>query len=140
MSPAFRRRIEFIKAAHKRRWVRIVYVLFAVIGIWDTAGAQFVPKSMGKKWPTIYELVMSMSGLLPWWGWVIGALVIALIVTIEYAVRRTVPLKPADAAASSIISNFTAERRQIAETEIATLKADPNAENRIEEYPKTFVA
>lgn len=98
MSPVFRRRIEFFTAAQKRCWVRIVYVLIAVIGIWDTAGSQLVPKSVGEKWPTIYELVMSMSGMSPWWGWVIGALGFALMVTVEYAVRRTVPSKPVYAA------------------------------------------
>ena len=93
MRSTLQQRIEFFKGAQTRRWVWVVYLFFGLVGLWDTIGAQLVPPTVAEKWPTIYALAMSLSGLFPWWGWVIGALVFALFVTVEYAVRRKGPEK-----------------------------------------------
>lgn len=94
--------------AQTRTWPAVLWALLALVGTWDSVGAQLVPGSVGKKWPRIYDLVATMSGFLPLWGWVIIALALALFVTAELALRQgkqhvklvapSAPVAPATAA------------------------------------------
>lgn len=91
-------RLSILRAAQNRPWVKFVWYLFAIIGLWDTVGSQLVPESWGEKWPRIYELAMSLSGLLPWSGWVIIGLSLALFFTLEFSIRQNLRQQSRDAS------------------------------------------
>lgn len=81
-------RIGFIWRAQTRPLPGTVWAVVAVISLWDLAGAQLVPESVGQKWPRIYDLAATVIGLLPGWGWVIIALALGLFWSIEFGVRQ----------------------------------------------------
>ncbi len=84
-------RIAVIAKIAERRWVRIALGLWAVIAFYDAALSQFMPESVAKKFPKMYELIAVTSGWLPYWGWALLLAGIFVAASIEFALRRTRP-------------------------------------------------
>lgn len=84
-------RLVIIRAVLARPWAKALLYIWAIIAVWDTLVAQLLPPEVSEKAPSVYvvghKVLSVMSGWFPWWGWVIGLLLILLAISIEYGVR-----------------------------------------------------
>ena len=79
----------FLKAALDRSTAKVTLFLFSVVGIWDTALAQLLPKKWADELPTVYDMAIMTGGLLPWYWWVIIGLLILLGFVAEFGLRQS---------------------------------------------------
>lgn len=58
-------------------------LLYPIAQNFDLAVGQLLPDWLAKRLPRIYEVIVFVLGLLPWWGWLLVVLTIGIIVSIE---------------------------------------------------------
>jgi hypothetical protein len=72
-----------------RLWFRIALSVWGAVAFYDTVVSQFVPESLAKRFPKMYELITETGGWLPYWGWLLALATIMAAACFEYAVRKT---------------------------------------------------
>jgi len=77
-----------LKAALNRPLAKFVLWSWALVGVWDTVGAQLLPKELADKLPTIFDVAVMTGDLMSWYWWVIIGLIIAMVFILEYAAQR----------------------------------------------------
>jgi hypothetical protein len=80
-------RFAAVREALSGPWRAVLY-LYGGIAFYDLALSQLVPEEWAKRAPKTWQVAVLTGNLLPWWGWAIGLLVIALAAMTEYAFRR----------------------------------------------------
>ena len=88
MLQALRERLRLLRDALDRPWVWAAWVLWVLIGIYDTVGSQLLPKAIRDRVPSIYEVVSVTSGWLPLWGWALLGMAIIVAAAVEYAAKK----------------------------------------------------
>lgn len=87
MSDWFAARWRAIKDMLDRRWVKIVGIIWALIGAYDLLANQLLPKSVADWMRPIREVISVTSGWLPWWAWGWMSCGLIAIAAVEYSVR-----------------------------------------------------
>jgi hypothetical protein len=77
-----------LTAALNRPLAKFVLWSWALVGVWDTFGAQLLPKESADKLPRIFDVAVMTGDLMPWYWWVIIGLIIAMAFILEYAAQR----------------------------------------------------
>jgi hypothetical protein len=81
-------RLEFLGELRKHRVARWVFLFWALVATYDTAGSQFLPPEWAQQRPTVYQVVSMTTGFLSWEAWLlVGALALAIF-ALEYPVRQ----------------------------------------------------
>jgi hypothetical protein len=62
-------RWEIIKAVLSRRWFKIAFVFWTIVGAYDLLGAQILPEFVANKLPRVRDIVGMTTGWLAWWAW-----------------------------------------------------------------------
>ncbi len=87
MRQRFAKHWEIFTAIFGQRRLKWVGGVWVVLGVYDLALSQFIPKYLAEKWPKAYEVISMTYGWLPWWAWGwIGTALVA-VAAFEYAVR-----------------------------------------------------
>ena len=81
-------RLSTLKRIYKRRrWYKFALLAWGLIGFYAMVGDQFVPESLSKSWPRLYDVIAMTTGWLPWLAWLCIAAVGVAIAAVEYATR-----------------------------------------------------
>lgn len=91
-------RLEFLGELRKHRIARWLFLLWAIVGIYDLVGSEFLPPELAQKRPTIYQLISMTSGWLSWNAWLLIGAVLLVIFALEYVARHKREVVPASKA------------------------------------------
>src|SRR6266446_1472265 len=81
-------RLKFLGDLRKHRIARWVFLVWAIIAVYDTGGSQLLPTEWVQKRPTVYQVLVVSTGWLSWEVWLlIGAASLALF-GVEVGVRH----------------------------------------------------
>lgn len=87
-------RIQTVRAALDRPWVKWPLLAYGALGLYDTVVSQLLPAELGRKAPNLYRLLEMTSGIMPWWAWLTLGGILVFVVTIEYAYQQKNELTP----------------------------------------------
>jgi hypothetical protein len=88
MFDAARDRLKFLGDLRKHRIARWVFLVWAVVGFYDTFGSELLPPDWAQKRPTVYQLIATTSGWLSWEAWLLIGAVILVLFALEYVARH----------------------------------------------------
>ena len=139
-----RERWTLFREATKGPWRRGFLILFALIGIYDTFVAQFLPRETAASVPNIFEVLRDFGVWLaawPWWVWVLGLFTTALLSILEFAVRQTRKYQVSEAARKALASSGDKPgRRDYTVAELSTFSSFFAPDDMADITDKTFVS